>query len=205
MIHYLQGTIQSVYDRAVTLVVNNVGFQIFVARVTQFTPGTSISLFTHLHWHPDQGPTLFGFTQELEKQVFLLIIECPKIGPTIALNILSHLTASQFLQAILTQNDKILSAVNGIGQKKAEQIIVELKHKVQKLINTGAITLEESHEQSGGWIELQQALTALNYSNQEITHVIHYLTQKYAEKTVSSDQLLRSALTFLAEHSTQLR
>jgi len=93
------------------------------------------TLYTYMHWNADKGPSFFGFQTQLERKVFLLVISCPKIGPSIALSILSTFTASQFLEIITTHDEQQLSTVSGIGEKKAEQIIVQLRHKVQKRNN----------------------------------------------------------------------
>ena len=68
----------------------------------------------------------------------MLVIGCSGIGPKIALAVLAHLGAQGFVEVVSCGDERALSKVNGIGPKKAEQIIVQLKHKVSKLISSGA-------------------------------------------------------------------
>ena len=97
MISYLCGKIKDINDKSVTLLTNDIGFMIYTPKPSRFTQDQSAELFTYLHWNPENGPSFYGFQTALEKQVFLMIIECPKIGPSIALNILSKIGASEFL------------------------------------------------------------------------------------------------------------
>ena len=127
-------------------------------------------IYAYLHWNQEHGPALYGFQKELDKVVFLLIIGCSGIGPRIGLAILADLGAQEFLDAIYTGNEKSLSKVSGIGAKKAEQVIVHLKHKVDQLLKSG-ITVASSGEHAQ-WSMVTDALYALNYSRSEITQEI---------------------------------
>ena len=129
--------------------------------------------------------------------VFLMLIGCSKIGPSIALTILSKFSAGQFLEIIAAQNEKQLSSINGIGAKKAEHIIVQLKHKVQKLLASGEIKAE-TQESFVQWQNVSDVLTSLNYSKQEVSKAMLYLTEKYSGQNYNLDTLIRSALTYLS-------
>jgi Holliday junction DNA helicase RuvA len=150
-----------------------------------------------LHWNQEQGPSLFGFATEAEKVIFLLLIDCPGVGPKIGLAVLAHMTPATFLRAIQSGNDEALSQVNGIGAKKAEHLIVHLKHKVAKLIEAG-LDAEEGG-QANQWQTVIEALNALNYSRPEINRALKHLHESYADKTYAFDQLLRQALSFLSK------
>lgn len=198
MIDQLQGKVIAIKEKGVTLDVNGVGFALHVTQPQQYACDEGRLFFTYLHWHPDNGPSLYGFATELERKVFLLIIDCPKIGPSIANNILSQLSAGHFLELIATANQDGLSALHGIGSKKAEQLIVELKQKVQKLLKAGDIVVEQQ-QSFVLWQQLQDVLTSLNYSRQEITKTTQYLTDKYAQEPQPLDLLIRAALAFLSQ------
>ena len=152
-----------------------------------------------MHWNQENGPTLYGFNTSLEKTVFLLITSCSGIGPKIAMALLAQLGAAPFLEAVQTANESALSAVSGIGAKKAEQIIVHLKHKVAKLvesgINLGATPLLEERHYIG------QVLKSLNYSRQEISAALNYLNDQHPTSTLAFDQLMRQALAFLSKRT----
>ena len=198
MIEKLRGTVDAVFEKSVTLSVHGVGFSLSVPDASSLKPSEEVTLFTYLHWHQDKGPVLYGFTNELDRTVFLLIIECPKIGPSIATTILGNISAAQFLDAVASQNEKALSSVNGIGVKKAEQLVTSLKHKVSKLISQGKLKTEDQ-QSFAHWHQVSQVLTSLNYSRQEITSAMQYLSEKYTGKEYPLDQLIRATLTFLSK------
>lgn len=194
---YMTGTVRDVKEKAVVLEVGNFGLMLYVPQAHKLTKDANITLHTYLHWNQENGPSLYGFHSLLERQVFLLIIDCPKIGPSIALSALSHFTAGQFLECITSQNDKQLSKINGIGAKKAEQLIVQLKHKVQKLVSSGGVVVE-SQDNFVHWQQVSEVLHSLNYSKAEVSTALNYLGEKYKEQNSSLDQLIRTALSFLS-------
>src|SRR5258708_4097906 len=124
MISFLQGIVFDYNGNKLVLNVQGVGFDLQVSQAGTFVIGESVSLCVYLQWNQEQGPLLFGFHNELEKKVFLLVISCSGIGPKIALALLSALTPSVFLQIIQSGDEKALSGIPGIGAKKAEQMIV---------------------------------------------------------------------------------
>ena len=92
-----------------------------------------------------------------------------------------------------------MSSINGIGPKKAEQLIVQLKHKVTKLLASGEIS-SHSQQDFTQWQNVNDVLVSLNYSRQEISKVMQFLTEKYSGQNVPLDQLIRSALGFLSRN-----
>lgn len=197
MIDSLRGVITSFSDKKVTLSVGGIGFSICVSSTKQVKQDEESHFFVYFHWNPENGPSLYGFSTTIERDLFLMIIDCPKIGPSIALNILSQLSPSQFLDIITTQNEAGLSTVPGIGLKKAEQIIVQLKHKVGAFIDKNRNIMEQQ-QSFVIWQNVSDVLNSLNYSKQEIGSAIQFLTEKHDAQNISLDQLLRSALSFLS-------
>jgi holliday junction DNA helicase RuvA len=196
MIGMLFGKIESVSGKSIILMVNGIGFSLSVPNVQKMEKEKETTFFTYLHWNQEKGPSLFGFQSELEKTVFLMVIECPKIGPSIALNILSSMSAEQFLEVVTSQNEAALNAINGIGAKTAEQIVMHLKRKAAKLVSSGEVAT------GGGFVQWQQindVLVSLNYSKQEITKALNYLAEAHQGQEVSLDQLIRASLSFLSQ------
>jgi len=203
MINTLTGSINAIHEKSVTLNVGGIGFAVLVATPNAHLLQSNSTLFTYLHWNQENGPTLYGFTTELERSVFLMIIDCPKIGPSIALTILAQMPVGNFLEIITAGNHTALTKLNGIGTKKAEQIVVELKHKVPKLLSSGNIKIE-THPSSGlgtsfvQWQQLTEVLTSLNYTKQEATNAVQYLAEKHSGQNYPLDQLIRFALAHLS-------
>lgn len=202
MIDFIKGQIYAIEEKAIGVLIGNVAIKFSTPRANEWILNENVTIYTYLHWNAEQGPSLFGFVSAFERTVFLLIIDCPKIGPTIALNVLHQLKPGQFLEIVTSQNEKGLSSVNGIGAKKAEQIIMELKHKVTKLTNNGTLTPPaNSQDTFMHWHEVSEVLNSLNYSKQEIHKTLQILTKKYADQQVGLDQLIRAALAQLSSTS----
>ncbi|KKQ32715.1 MAG: Holliday junction ATP-dependent DNA helicase RuvA [candidate division TM6 bacterium GW2011_GWF2_37_49] len=199
MIDLLSGKVKNVGEKSITLFVGGIGFLLNVPRTSEISQDSVVDLFTYLHWNPENGPSLYGFKTELERQVFLMIIDCPKIGPSIASNILSQISATDFLKVVNAQDEKALSSVNGIGSKKAEQIIVALKHKVSKMVVAGVLA-EESQSSFVQWQNVNDVMASLGYTKPEIHKTVQHLSQKYNGENIALDQLIRAALTFISSN-----
>ncbi len=195
MIELLHGTIKQIHEQSVTLMSGSIGFELFVANPHNFKPEQTVDLFIHLHWNQEQGPTLYAFRERNEKVIFLTTIACPGVGPKLALAILEHLGANSFVQAIAEENSKVLSSIPGIGKKKAEQLIVQLKDKIAKLIQKGFTVASGNLSQLQ---EISEVLGSLNYSRTEITTALEQL-KKTDRTEVSFDALLRTALSYLSK------
>jgi Holliday junction DNA helicase RuvA len=198
MIHAITGRVQALKKQQIILELAPFALDIAVPDETFFKGESLVTVFTYLHWNQENGPTLFGFPTVIDRSVFLLIISCSGVGPRLGLSALADLGAAQCVQAIHKGDERMLSKVSGIGIKKAEQIIVQLKHKVQELIASDVLIATEGNLID--WHTISEALRALNYSRAEITQAIAYIREKnHQEKLSSFDQLLRQALTFLSQ------
>lgn len=196
MIATISGTVSTTTQQTIIIQYHGIGFELSVAHPYSYQPQQSVTLYTHLHWNQEQGPSLFGFQSELEKATFLLIISCSGVGPKMALTILQQLDPAIFLQAIHEHNIDTLSSIHGIGTKKAEQLAVTLKHKVDKLLQQHPQLATTS---LGVFKDLTDTLNSLNYSSIEIKSVTNYLKETSIDINIPFDQLLRKALIFLAK------
>jgi Holliday junction DNA helicase RuvA len=199
MIDHLHGIVTDLQPAHITLRVNDsIGFGVSVPNENKFNINQVISLHIHFHWNADNGPTLYGFEQVQDKNVFQLIISCSGIGPKIGLAALSSLSASAVLSAIATNDVKALSSVSGIGTKKAENIIVQLKGKVEKLL-LASPELTEDNSAARHVTEVTQVLTTLNYTRQEIGSALDYVKAQSDYQNLAFDGLLRKTLGFLSK------
>ncbi len=197
MIDRVSGVVKAVHKDSITVHVGPMGFRFFVAAPVRFRVEQAVELETYLHWNQENGPSLFGFESELDKEVFLLIIDCSGIGPKIGLAVLRDLGAERFLESIQSNDDRALCTVDGLGPKKIEQVIVQLKRKVAKLLESG-IQIQGS-KKLADWQNVSNVLTSLNYSRTEIAMAMKHLGDNYSEATIPFDGLLRHALSFLAK------
>ena len=197
MIHTIKGIVAAQQELQLTVDVGAIGLAVTVPSSVQTEVGKPISLHAYMHWNQEQGPSLFGFESELDKTVFLLIIGCSGIGPKLGIAILGQLGGPAFVKAVEEGNEKMLSSISGVGAKKAEQLIVQLKHKVAKLVKSGvqfegAALIQEMHS-------VAEVLQSLNYSRREIDGAIDRLKELQDGSPVPFDRLLRQALSFLSK------
>jgi len=197
MVDYFVGMVTEVADQEVVVDLGMVGVTLQVPCGQLFEKEKKLKIYSHMHWNTENGPSLFGFLTPNDRLIFRIVIGCSGIGPKIALAILADLGAQNFLTAITTGDDALLSKVNGIGKKKAEQIIVQLKHKVAQVVESG--TVADMTQNITHWTDLLQALQSLNYSRVEINRAMDYLKRNIASKETSFDYLLRQALSYLSK------
>jgi len=136
MIAFLQGALKEKSASAVVIMSGGVGYEIFIPLSTFYAlpeeeKEVSLHVKTILR---DDSMQLFGFLTRAEKETFLLLNSVSKIGPRLALNILSGITPTELVQAIIQKDVPRLNSVPGVGVKTAERLILELKDKVSQLM-----------------------------------------------------------------------
>ena len=132
MIAHLRGTLAHKTATHVIIDVQGVGYGLAVPLSTFYRlpeTGQSVSLNVYTHVKED-AIQLFGFLTPQEKEVFQIMISVSGIGPRLALNILSGISAEDLGQAISTQNFAKLTGIPGVGRKTAERIVFELRDKI---------------------------------------------------------------------------
>lgn len=199
MLSHVEGTVKSIYENSAVIDIGTIGLLIHTCPTSSLVLGSSICLYTHLHWNQEQGPSIYGFATSLERDVFVLIIGCSGLGPKIGLNIIAHIGPETFLSAIQEENAKTLSIVNGIGIKKAEQIIMQLKHKVIDFIKNTTTQIKRANKHL---YEVKEALNSLHYTQKEISEALRYVTtdeNRHNNEQPSFNHLMRQALAFLAK------
>ncbi len=115
--------------------VQGIGYRITVPLSTFYELpeiGQFVQLNIHTHVREDLI-NLFGFINQKEKEIFQLMVSISGIGPRLAINILSGISADDLTRALSAGNAGKLVSVPGVGKKTAERMIVELKDRVVKL------------------------------------------------------------------------
>ena len=131
--------------------------------------GHEVSLLTYFHV-TENNQALFGFIEETERELFLMLIGVSGIGPKTAIILLSSITPQEFKRRLIAGEVSMLTALPGIGPKTARRIIVELKDKFVK-ISADDLPKEESDlvpEISDAY----DALLALGFSMPDIRNAI---------------------------------
>lgn len=195
MFYYLDGTVAEILPYLAVIDCGGVGYACKTTNTTlaQLKKGQRGKLYTYL----DVGENafgLYGFATANELNSFKLLIGVSGVGPKAALAILSAATPESLAMAIVTGDEKSLTAAPGVGKKIAQRIILELKDKLaQGQIAPG----EESYGGTGVTVipqdkasEATAALAVLGYGPAEITAALKGLDLE----TLSLEEIVRQAL-----------
>lgn len=173
MINYIDGIILDKELSGLIILISGIGLYCNVPRINTYHLKDSIILFTKLIWSSENGPQLYGFSTKEEKNFFEQLISCSGIGPKFALSLLNHFDLLTIISAIKNNNPKLLSQAPGIGNKKAELIILELKNKIEF-----PIELLEKNTQQNKINEIFELLKHLGYKSSEIYKAAEYIKKE---------------------------
>lgn len=180
---------------------NGIGYQIFIPLTTFYElPDTNQKVTLYIHTHVRQDDiSLFGFGTGEEKGVFELMISVSGIGPKLAMNILSGISAEELIRAVSHGNLERLVAIPGVGKKTAERMILELKDKVVKLSTYEAVYKDDGDIRVYDSIidDVLSALINLGYKSQKAREVMDKIIKESPE-SLTLDILLKKALKILA-------
>ncbi len=131
MFYYLNGTVALFEIGMVVLDCGGVGFTVNTTTMTisKLKVGEKAQLYTHCVIREDAFD-IYGFVTKRELDVFRLLISVNGVGPKAALGILSTVSPDGLHMAVVTQNEKSLTAAPGVGKKLAQRILLELKDKI---------------------------------------------------------------------------
>ncbi len=134
MITHLNGRLVEKYPTHVVLECNGVGYLVHISlhSYENLPQGEACKILTYLSIKEDSH-SLYGFMTESERSLFLLLISVSGVGTNTARLILSSLSPGEIVQAISSEDDRLLTRIKGLGPKTAKRLILELKDKVDKL------------------------------------------------------------------------
>lgn len=132
MISFLVGIIEEKSENSLVLNVGGVGYELCVSNNTISSlpmEGETVKILTYMAVRED-GIYLYGFSSKEERELFYKLISVSGVGPKMAITILSGLSLSDLIIAIIQEDFKLLSRIKGLGKKTAERICLELKDKI---------------------------------------------------------------------------
>ncbi|MCU0441963.1 MAG: Holliday junction branch migration protein RuvA [Bacteroidia bacterium] len=195
MIAHLDGKLTTKTPTYVVLDCNGIGYMVHISLHTYEKLGESerVRLQTHLVIKEDSH-TLFGFADEAEKQLFILLISVNGVGPNTARLMLSSLKPADIREAISAGNWALIKTVKGIGEKTAQKVVIDLKNKIKggddsvgelSLVNTRNVLMEEA----------LAALVMLGFSKNEAEKALVKVRQQNPQYTV--EELVKNTLKML--------
>ena len=196
MFYYVSGTVAHIAPYLAVIDCGGVGYACRTTNVTlgALKVGQPGKLFTYLNVRED-AMELYGFATEEELKCFEMLIGISGVGPKAALAILSSAPPEKLALAIITGDEKALTAAPGIGKKIAQRIILELKDKLAKgqlgslsgesYGGTGIALIPENKVS-----EASAALAVLEYSQGEIGMALNGIDLD----SLTLEQIIKEAL-----------
>ena len=193
MIYYVSGNVAILEPGLAVIDCGGVGYGCRISgyAAAQLKLNTKARLFVTESIRED-AYDLYGFISKEEQRCFELLTGINGVGPKAALSILSAGGPQNFTLAVMTGDEKMLTAAQGVGKKIAQRIILELKDKLGSSamefdLSAGAPTV--APQGSGNLSIATAALQELGYSPVEIG-----LALKGADPNASTEELVRHAL-----------
>ena len=166
------------------------------------------------HIKKEDSDLLFGFATKEQKHFFNDILEIRGIGSQIGMGILNKFSIKEIIDAINSQNKKLISSVPGIGQKMTERLFLELKNKFKNDINKHEIKqanefLNQNIEINKMIDDLLLTLQSLNYKKKEINTIMPFIIKELdisskKENNLSFENLLKLAMNYLEKDSSNI-
>ncbi len=168
------------------------------------------------HIKKEDSDLLFGFKTKEQKDFFVEMTNIRGIGSQIAISLLNKFTIEEIINAIISKDKKLISSVQGIGQKMTERIILELKTKLnmiskfnkeEKNINF----LKDNQEINEIMLDIDLTLQSLNYTDKEIKKLFPILINEIKNKSIlekdkiSFEYILKLAMNHLDNNSNLVR
>ena len=194
MLYYVSGTVAVLEPGLAVIDCGGVGYG---CRVTAYTAG-QLKLNQNARLYitesiREDAFDLFGFISREEQRCFELLTSVNGVGPKAALAILSSGGPQNFTLAVMTGDEKMLTAAQSVGKKLAQRIILELKEKIggsSMELDFSAGTPSAAPAQSGGAAAMARAaLQELGYSPVEIAAAL-----KGVDPGASTEEMVRFAL-----------
>lgn len=172
MIGRLRGELLEVHGALATIDVGGVGYEVLVPESVMVrlpSVGQPVDLRIRQIFRED-GVYLYGFTDVFQRRLFDLLTEVKGCGPKISLAVVGQLGEQTVVAAILNGDVRTLSRANGVGQRLAERIILELKDKIAEENAMQRIAAAVGHSEPTlipADDKLVEALVALGYRRQD--------------------------------------
>ena len=195
MLYYVSGPVTILEPGMAVIDCGGVGYG---CRITAYTAGQlKLNQAARLYITEsirEDAFDLYGFISKEEQRCYELLTSVNGVGPKAAMAILSSGGPQNFTLAVMTGDEKMLTAAQGIGKKIAQRIILELKDKLggssmELDFSMGAASAAPDPAQTGNKFMAHAALQELGYSPAEIRSAL-----KDADPNLSTEEMVRHAL-----------
>ena len=196
MINSIQGTVKAKSATNVVIDIGGISLEITISVPTgNLLPdiGKRLDLRTYLNVRED-ALELYGFSGESELELFKMLIKISKIGPKLAMGIISGANPDEFKRRIITGDVASLKTIPGIGPKMAKRIIVELKERLVE--QTDDYDIPNDGGSPEYLMDAVGALTSLGFNRSDAFRVLKKM-QKEGKVSGKIEDMVKMALAEL--------
>lgn len=197
MYEYINGLITNIYPAYIVVCDRSgVGYKLYTANPYRFEQNVESHVYVEQIVRENEI-ALYGFMDENEKILFNKLLNVSGIGPKSALAILASGDAQGLVNAVANDDVSYLTQFPGVGKKTAQQIILDLKGKLDDLAVSAGLDLTAAQPVANNQAlaDALAALTSLGYSAKEIAKIEKAL----AQTADTTDGYIRSALKLLVK------
>lgn len=202
MIEYIRGIVASRTPASAVIEANGVGYLLSISlnSYNLIREGEEATLLVHEVIREDMHE-LYGFAEESERRLFRLLITVKGIGPASGRLMISSFPPKELSRMIAEGDELGLKSIKGVGTRTAQQIIVELKSKVESEMSEYLVGIDTKEtaaataEKKEMAIEAEKAFIALGYTPAASRKVITKLLKE--SPTLSLNDLIRQGLRLL--------
>ncbi len=192
MYEYILGILTNVTPTFLVIEAGGVGYRVHISlnTFTAFQSKKEAKVYIHQVVKEDSNE-LFGFAEEAERSLFVLLLSVSGVGAATALMMLSAMGIRDIKEAIASGDAQLLQSIKGIGAKTAQRIIIDLKDKVLKLEGdgiAGTITAPKTQEKE----EALSALQMLGFKKNSVEKVLAKILKEKPDASV--EELIKLSL-----------
>ncbi|QDV07009.1 Holliday junction ATP-dependent DNA helicase RuvA [Planctomycetes bacterium Poly30] len=198
MYEFISGEVADRTGTAVILDVGGVGYELIAPLGAAFpAKGSRAKVFTHFSVREDHQ-TLYGFPRREDRDLFRILLRVRGVGPSMALGILSGLSADDLTRAVVQEDLKALTRIKGVGKKTGEQILLDLRDKTALLaavsgdMATVVTTTPDAPTTSSNVADAVTALISIGYSEKEAAKSVEKAAKDVGEEDLEA--LVRAAM-----------
>ena len=194
MISYVSGIVEYVDTEKVVVDNHGIGISVFMTNddLSVIGEGEEVKLHTYFNVKED-AMQLYGFLNRENLEMFKLLLTVNKVGPKIALGILSTCPGDMLKMSIVSGDSKTIASSPGVGAKTAERIVLELKDKIE-IEGVEDFVPENSSADSSLSNDVVDALVELGYSKSEAISAVKRIDET---EDMSVEDMLKKALMLI--------
>ena len=180
MFAFIEGKVCTISEGIIALLCSNgVAYEIIVSKKLNVNNDDNIRLYTQLI-HKEDSMTLYGFKTREEKKMFNTLMSASGVGAKLAMEVLSTYSIDEIMHILFNKDINMLKKVQGMGVKKAEKLLFEIRDKIEKIdINISSSKISYNENES----DVIKALISLGFSNNEALKALSNIENKENKTT----------------------